>query len=169
VLVATSDTRETFKFENRRKLIRHCVETAAGRKLIFKLHPNENHARAIDEIREEAPGSLVFTDGNIEHMIANCEVLITRFSSVVYIGMALGKEVHSDFPMDELRRQTPLQNGGVSACNIAAVCQDVLNNHSGGNTNDRWHETSVRSAVAHPVRAVARMISTVRNFSPTRS
>ncbi|MEP7220174.1 MAG: hypothetical protein ABI876_14720, partial [Bacteroidota bacterium] len=42
VLVATSDARETFKYENRRKFIEKCIAIADGRALIFKLHPNEN-------------------------------------------------------------------------------------------------------------------------------
>ncbi|HSR17017.1 MAG TPA: hypothetical protein VLM39_02900, partial [Ignavibacteriaceae bacterium] len=40
VLAATSDTRETFKYENRKKFIRKAVKIADGRQLIFKLHPN---------------------------------------------------------------------------------------------------------------------------------
>ncbi|MBE0642758.1 MAG: hypothetical protein IH600_01635 [Bacteroidetes bacterium] len=126
VLVATSDTRETFRYENRRKFIRQCVDIAAGRTLIFKLHPNENHARAAEEIKDEAPGALVYTEGNTNHMVANCAVLITRFSSVVYVGLALGKEVHSEFDMDELRAQVPIQNGGTSAKRIADMCRDFL-------------------------------------------
>ena len=126
VLVATSDSRETFKYENRRKFIQHCLEIAGGRQVIFKLHPNENVERAVQEIKEEAPDALVFPDGNIGHMIANCDVLITRFSSVVYIGMALGKEVYSDFSMDELRDMVPMQNGGASAEHIADICRRHL-------------------------------------------
>jgi hypothetical protein len=119
VLVATSDSRETFKFENRRKFIAKALEIAVGQQLIFKLHPNEEHARAIAEIRQWAPDALVYTDGNIHQMIANCTTLITRFSSVVYVGIALGKQVYSDFDIEELRRMTPLQNGGSSAAAIA--------------------------------------------------
>jgi hypothetical protein len=126
VLVATTDMRETFRYENRRKWLRQCLEIAAGRTLIFKLHPNENHERAAQEIREEAPDALVYVDANIDHMIANCDVLITRFSSVVYIGMALGKEVYSDFDLAELRAMVPIQNGGISARNIADHCRAFL-------------------------------------------
>lgn len=126
VLVATTDMRETFRYENRRKWIRQCLDIAAGRQLVFKLHPNENHERATQEIREEAPDALVFVEADTNHMIANCDVLITRFSSVVYIGMALGKEVHSDFALDELRAMVPIQNGGTSAQRIAALCRSHL-------------------------------------------
>src|SRR5262249_21421255 len=38
VLVCTSDARETFKFDNRRRFIRRAVAIADGRPLIFRLH-----------------------------------------------------------------------------------------------------------------------------------
>src|SRR5207249_7217172 len=50
VLVATSDMRETFKYENRKAFIEKCLRIADGRQLIFKLHPNENIARATVEL-----------------------------------------------------------------------------------------------------------------------
>jgi hypothetical protein len=125
VLVCTSDLRETLKYENRKKFILKAVRIAGGRQLVFKLHPNENFARAEREIRRYAPGALVYTSGNTEEMIANCDVLITRWSTTVYVGLALGKECYSDFDMDELRSLMPLQNRS-SARNIAAVCTAVL-------------------------------------------
>lgn len=126
VLVATSDTRETFKYENRKKFIKECVKIADGRQLIFKLHPNEKVERATREINKYAPGALVYHKGNINHMIANCDVLVTIYSSVVYIGMALGKEVHSAFNIEELKQLTPLQNNGTSAERIARVALHLL-------------------------------------------
>ena len=126
VLVATSDMRETYKFENRKKFIQKAVEIANGRQLIFKLHPNEKAERAINEIEKYAPGSFVFHHENIEPMIANCDVLITRFSSVVYIGLALGKEVYSDFDVNKLKNLTPIQNGGTSAKVIANTARELL-------------------------------------------
>jgi hypothetical protein len=45
---------------------------------------------------------------------------------VVYVGLALDKEVHSAFPIDELRTLTPMQNGGRSAENIATVCMEAV-------------------------------------------
>jgi hypothetical protein len=125
VLVCTSDSRETFKFENRKKIIQNAVRIARGRKLIFKLHPNENVERATAEIAMWAPSALVFAAGNAEEMVANCDVLITQFSSTVYVGMALGKEVYSNFPLDELKRLSPLQNAS-GAGNIAAVARELL-------------------------------------------
>jgi hypothetical protein len=127
VLVATSDARETFKYENRRKFIEQAVKIAGARQLIFKLHPNENVERATREINKYAPGALVFSNANTNHMIANCDVLITRFSTVVYVGIALGKEVYSEFDVEELRRMTPIQNCCRSAENIARICRSVMN------------------------------------------
>jgi hypothetical protein len=126
VLVATSDARETFKYDNRKKFIQEAVHIANGRQMIFKLHPNEKVERAKREISEHAPGALIFADGNINDMIANCDVLITQYSSVSYIGLALGKEVHSYFNLNLLKKLMPIQNGGTSAKNIAAVCREYL-------------------------------------------
>ena len=125
VLVCTSPLREIFQGEDREAFLRKAVEIASGRPLIFKLHPNENGERATREIRRHAPGAMVFTAGSAEEMIANCDVLITRFSSTAFVGMALGKETYSDFDMAELRRLMPVQNGS-AALNIATVCRRVL-------------------------------------------
>jgi CDP-glycerol glycerophosphotransferase (TagB/SpsB family) len=121
VLVCTSDARETFKIENRVKFIKECVKIAAGRQLIFKLHPNENYVRASKEINKHAPGAVVYSSGNTNHMIANCGVLITKYSSVSFVGLALGKEVHSYFDLEDLKALLPIQNGGTSAEQIAKV------------------------------------------------
>jgi hypothetical protein len=102
------------------------LKIANGRQLVFKLHPNENKKRALKEIKKTAPGAIVFTEGNIDLMIANCDVLITKFSSVVYLGLALGKEVYSDFDLDELRAMVPIQNNGRSALNISKVCRIII-------------------------------------------
>ena len=124
-LVCTSDVRETWRFENRRKFLERCVEYAGGRPLIFKLHPNEKLQRAEREIAEVAPGALVYQTGSAEAMIANCDVLVTQFSSVVYVGLALGKEIHSYFDLEELVRLLPLQHGR-AAENIGHVCRQLL-------------------------------------------
>ncbi len=126
VLVATSDARETFKYENRKKFIEKALRIANGRQLMFKFHPNENHDRAIREVEKYAPQALCFTNGNIGAMIANCDVLITRFSTVVYIGITLGKEVYSEFNVESLRVLAPLQNQASSAQAIASVCRKVV-------------------------------------------
>lgn len=126
VLVCTSDARETFKIENRVKLIKNCVKIANGKQLIFKLHPNEKFERAIKEINKYAPGAIVFTSGNTNHMIANCDVLIVKYSSTAFVGLALGKEVHSYFNLDELKKLLPIQNNGTSAERIARVGMNLL-------------------------------------------
>jgi len=125
VLVCTSDTRETYKWDNRKEFILDCMKIAAGRQLIFKLHPNENHARSRLEIERYAPGALLFTKGSAEEMVANCRVLIVQLSTLAFVGLALGKEVHARGDVSELRRLLPLQ-GVDAARNIADVCRDLL-------------------------------------------
>ena len=127
VMVATSDMRETYKFENRPKFIKHAAKIANGRPMLFKLHPNEKFDRAEAEIRKYAPaGTLIYQSGNTNHMIANCAELITQYSTVVYTGIALGKKVYSYFDVEELKRLAPIQNEGTSAKNIARVCSSYL-------------------------------------------
>lgn len=125
VLVCTSPLREIFRGEDRKAFILDAVRIADGRPMIFKFHPNEDLVRAEQEVHRFAPGALAFTSGCAEEMIANCTVLITRYSSTVFVGLALGKETHSDYPIDELRRLLPLQNRN-AARNIADVCRRVL-------------------------------------------
>ncbi len=125
VLACTSNLRELFRREDRVAFIRRAVEIAGDRKLIFKLHPNENIERASREIRKHAPAAMVFTTGCAEEMIANCDALVTRFSSTAFVGVALGKDTYSDFDMQTLTRLMPLQNGS-AALNIAEVCRRVL-------------------------------------------
>ena len=125
VLVCTSPLREIFRGEDRKAFILESVRIAGGRPIIFKFHPNEDLERAEREVTLHAPGALVFKTGSAEEMIANCDVLITRYSSTVFVGLALGKETHSDYPMDELRRLLPVQNRS-AALNIANVCRRVL-------------------------------------------
>jgi uncharacterized short protein YbdD (DUF466 family) len=130
VMVATTDMRETFRIENRVAFIKKAVKIADGRPLLFKLHPNENFERAEREIRANTPaGTLIYTKGNTNQMIANCCELITQYSTVVYTGIALGKKVHSLFDVNELKRLAPVQNNGMSSKNIAAICRSYLNHH----------------------------------------
>jgi hypothetical protein len=125
VLVCTSDVRETFGREDRKALILKAVRIANGRQLIFKLHPNERVGRATREIERYAPHATIYAKGSAEEMIANCAVLITRFSSTTYVGLALGKEVHSDFDLEDLRQKMPIQTG-TAAEEIAAVCRRLI-------------------------------------------
>ena len=127
VMVATTDMRETGRFEDREVFIRKPIMIAGGRRLLFKLHPNERTGRAMAEIRRIAPpGTLIYADGNTNHMIANCAELVTQYSTVVYTGMVLGKKVHSYFDLGLLEALVPIQNGGRSAFNIANVCRNYL-------------------------------------------
>jgi hypothetical protein len=127
VMVATSDMRETYRFENRAAFIRKAAKIADGRQLLFKLHPNEKFDRAQAEIKKHAPaGTLTYQSGNTNHMIANCCELITQYSTVVYTGIALGKKVHSYFDISELHRLAPVQNGGTSARNISQICRAYI-------------------------------------------
>src|SRR5262249_40608765 len=125
VLLCTSDVRETFGREDRKAFILDAVRIAIGRQLIFKLHPNDRVGRATREIERYAPHATIYARGSAEEMIANCAVLITRFSSTTYVGLALGKEVHSDFDLEDLRRKIPIQTG-TAAEEIAAVCRRLM-------------------------------------------
>jgi hypothetical protein len=126
ILVATSDIRETLGYENRKKFIKKCVKIADGRQLIFKLHPHEKFERATKEINRYAPGALIYTSGNTEHMVANCDVLITKYSSVVFVGMTLNKEVYSSYDAEDLTKLLPIQNNGTSAERIARIGIHIL-------------------------------------------
>ena len=126
VLVATSALRECFHPDDRVAFIQKCVRIANGRPLIFKLHPLENSKRAQGEIQKFAPGSLVMVEGTIDPMIANCEVLITQRSTCTFVGVALGKEVHTDLDINLLRHLMPIQNNGTSALRISNICRRVL-------------------------------------------
>ncbi len=126
VLVATSSIRETGKPDDRMGFLRQVKKISAGRKVFFRLHPNENMERAEKEIRRVLPDALVFRHGNTSHMIANCDTLITQVSSVVFTGLALGKEIYSYHKLEELQKLAPLQNGGTSAYRIADECRKLL-------------------------------------------
>ena len=125
VLVCTSDGRETMMKVDRPALLKRSVELAAGRQLIFKLHPNENVERATREILAVAPTALVFAGGNAEEMVANCDVLITEHSSLTFCGLALGKEVHTNLPLEQVEALLPVQNRR-AADEIADVIRGVL-------------------------------------------
>ncbi len=121
----TSDLRKKFRYENRKKFIQNALKIANGRQLVFKLHPNEKFERRTAEIKRWAPDALVYTSGSAEEMIANAEALITSYSSTIYVGLALGKEVYSVLDMEELRELTPVQNG-CAARHIADVCRELI-------------------------------------------
>jgi len=125
VLACTSDGRETFRRDDRQEFIRWAVEIAAGRPLVFKFHPNERMSRAVAEVQRYAPGARWITEGYGEELAANCEVLITEWSTLAFVGLVLGKETYSYRNLDEMRRLLPAQHGNAAA-NIAEVCREVL-------------------------------------------
>ncbi|MET0391448.1 MAG: hypothetical protein ABW321_36070 [Polyangiales bacterium] len=127
VLVCTSDLRETFRRDDRARFLTRVLRIAGGRPLHIKLHPNELRPRAIREITAHCPRAFIHApDAPTEALIAQCSVLITQVSSVTFVGLALGKEVHSDLDLRALRRLMPLQNGGRSAAHIAEECRELL-------------------------------------------
>lgn len=127
VLVTTSDIRECFRKDDRIGFLNQCKHIVGDRKVIFKLHPNEIRERAISEIKQVFGNDAeVYTDGNSNHMIANCQELITQFSTLVYVGIVLGKKVHSYFDLNELYRLVPQQNGATSARKIADICHGFM-------------------------------------------
>src|SRR5215813_2351039 len=126
VLICTSNARETFKYHDRMRFLRDALTIAAGRPVIFKLHPAEQHERASREIRSIAPDALILTDGNTEQMIANSTAVVTGYSTVAFTAALLGKDVHSYIEPEVLRTMLPTQTGGTSAARIADVCRACL-------------------------------------------
>jgi hypothetical protein len=127
VLVATSDIRECFRKDDRIGFLNRCKEIVGDRKVLFKLHPNELKDRAIAEIKSVfGDDAVVYTDGNSNHMVANCQELITQYSTLVYVGIVLGKKVHSYFDLNELYQLVPEQNEATSARRIAEICQGYI-------------------------------------------
>jgi len=126
ILVATSATRETMRYHNRLKFLLKVKEHAQGKPVLFKLHPNENVTNAVREIRLFFPDAPIYTDGNIHHMIANCDMLIAQNTSAIFTAVALGKPVICDMDLDTLKKLLPLQNGGKSAERISEVARQLL-------------------------------------------
>ncbi|MGZ3416309.1 MAG: hypothetical protein ACXWUG_19685 [Polyangiales bacterium] len=137
VLIATSDTRETLKFfDSRNSFLERCRKLAAGRPVVFKLHPNERHERSTREIRKWFPDAEIYTSGSAEEMVANASTLICEYSTLAFVGLALGKEVHTYYDLDELRRLLPLQNKR-AAKNIAAIAREMLSLPAPGHAHSR--------------------------------
>ncbi|WP_322509585.1 hypothetical protein [Anaerolinea sp.] len=126
VLVATSATRETMRYHNRLNFLLKVKSHTNGKPVIFKLHPNENIPTATREIRQFFPEAPIYVEGNVHHMIANCDMLIAQNTSAIFTAVALGKPVISDLDTETLRKLLPLQNGGKSAERIAEVARQLL-------------------------------------------
>ena len=88
------------------------------------------------------------TEGRVEPMIAACQTLITQRSTCTFVGLALGKEVHTDLDISLLRQLMPIQNNGTSALRIANICRRVLNTpmselepvRAGFRSRPRWEQ-----------------------------
>ena len=126
VLVATSDVRETTKYENRKQFLLNAKNIAGKKQLIVKLHPNEIVKKRNAEVKKYLPDALVYHGVSIDPMLANCDALVTRFSSTIFPALALGKEVFSNIQIEDIKKLTPLQNGGTSAKAIAEVAKELL-------------------------------------------
>ncbi len=126
VLVCTTDTRENFKVDFRKRFLKQIKKLSGEREVIFKLHPNENRLRSEKEIQRFFPNSLICQEEDPGPLIANADVVITQYSTLVYVAMALGKEAHSYFDKESLKKLVPIQNGGQSARNISQVCREFL-------------------------------------------
>ncbi len=81
----------------------------------------------------------MFATGSAEEMIANCHTFVTRYSSTVFVALALGKEVVCDLDVEMLKRLLPLRHGQ-AAQNVAAVCRELLE-ESGHSLSDPHRES----------------------------
>lgn len=126
VLCCTSDVRETYWWEDRKAYLLRASALAGerGKPLVVKLHPNENIARATAEAARWVPNARVVATGSAEELVANCDTLVCNYSTLAYVGLALGKEVFSRFDRAELDRLMPLQHGR-AAENVAAVVRGL--------------------------------------------
>ena len=125
VLACTSDGRETFRRDDRKQFIAWARSIAGDRPLVFKFHPNERMRRAHAEVQRWAPGARALTTGSGEELAANCHTLITEWSTLSYVGLALGKPTYSYRDLEAHRAMLPVQHGR-AAHHIAEVCRDVV-------------------------------------------
>ena len=128
VLACTSDGRETLRLDDRKRFIRWAQQIAAGRPLVFKFHPNERRSRAIAEVQRWAPEATIVSEGSGEVLAANCHTLITEWSTLAYVGLALDKPTYSYRDLARHREMLPLQHGR-GAREIAEVCRGVMARH----------------------------------------
>lgn len=126
ILVATTPYRESFRSEDRMTFLRYVKEKAGSRRVIFKLHPTEIVSRATREISEVLPDALVLTNGNVNDMIANADMVITQQSTCTFVALALGKATFTYLDQNELLRLMPIQNAGASSANIARHSRELL-------------------------------------------
>jgi hypothetical protein len=125
VLLATSCSREDWRYEDRRGLLEQVREIAGERQIIVKLHPREDTTRATEEVRQVLPKALVYSEGEIAPMIAHCAHFVATSSTTIFNALACDKPITCEMDLDLMRRLTPEQNGNAAA-NIVAVCEKVL-------------------------------------------
>ncbi len=138
ILVATSNGRETFKPDRRKQFI-HFVKNIAineKKKLIFKLHPNEDAERASQEILAVFPEAEIIQKGDIASLIAQSSLMISEYSSVILLALAMDKEVRCECDLEEIKQLLPIQNGGESAGKIARICQRIIEENSLNHQSD---------------------------------
>src|SRR5262249_4404061 len=125
VLACTSDGRETLRRDDRKEFIKWSLEIAAGRPLVFKFHPNEKMTRAAAEVEKWAPGARYITTCRGEELAANCATLITEWSTLAYVGLALDIPTYSYRDLERHKAMMPVQNKR-GAKNIADECRQIL-------------------------------------------
>ncbi len=140
ILVATSNGRETFKTDRRKQFLSFTRNIANNekKKLIFKLHPNEDAERASREILAIFPGAAIIQKGDIAPLIARSSLMISEYSSVILLALAMNKEVRCECNLEEIKQLLPVQNGGESARKIARICQRIIED----NTTNHQSESS---------------------------
>ena len=125
VLACTSDGRETLRRDDRKEFIKWSLEIAAGRPRVFKFHPNEKMTPAAAEVEKWAPGARYITTGRGEELAANCATLITEWSTLAYVGLALDIPTYSYRDLERHKGMMPIQNKR-GAKNIADECRKIL-------------------------------------------
>jgi hypothetical protein len=82
-------------------------------------------SRAIAEVEQWAPGARYITTGRGEELAANCATLITEWSTLAYVGLALDIPTYSYRDLERHKGMMPVQNAS-GAKNIAHECRKLL-------------------------------------------
>ena len=92
VLACTSNLRELLRHEDREAFIRRLWRSPEADSFSSSF-TRTKRSNAPPGKSAQAPAAMVFTTGSAEEMIANCDALITRFSSTAFVGVALGRKL----------------------------------------------------------------------------
>jgi hypothetical protein len=79
----------------------------------------------VREVERWAPNARCVTSGSGEVLAANCHTLVTEWSTLAYVGLALGKPTYSYRDLEHHKSLLPDQHGR-GAENIADVCRRVM-------------------------------------------